>query len=53
METGLKCRECDRKVKQTTHTSDSFKVDYYIVEGRPNTKPIVVCVDCIEENNNG
>lgn len=40
-----KCDKCGRKVKETVHTNDSWKVDYYerSVKDGP---PAVVCADC-------
>lgn len=40
-----KCNICKRDVKETIHTQDTWKVDYYtsVVEGKKET---ITCVDC-------
>ncbi len=46
--TKLVCCECERKVRQTIHTADGYKVDYYIIDATVGKEPVVQCVDCRE-----
>ncbi len=47
--TPYKCKQCDRKVVQTTHTIEGVKVDYYITAWERDKTPVVLCVDCHKE----
>lgn len=42
----MKCHKCKREVKGTVHLADSYRIDYYIVEGVTGKEPILECVDC-------
>ena len=47
--TKLVCCECERKVRQTTHSMDGAKVDYYTIDQTVGKDPVVQCVDCREK----
>ncbi len=47
--TPYKCKQCDRKVRQTIHTIDGATVDYYITAWEKGKEPVVLCVDCHKE----
>lgn len=46
------CSKCGRKVRQTMHTVDGYKVDYY-VDATVGKEPMVLCVECYQEKHHG
>jgi hypothetical protein len=41
------CSKCGREVKETIHTQNEWKVDYF--ESIRDSKVIIVCVDCTKK----
>ncbi len=44
--TDHKCHKCGRVCRQTIHSIDGVKVDYYIIKWEGKDAPIAECVDC-------
>lgn len=43
------CSKCGRKVNETVHTADGYKVDYYIIDWTVGKDPVVLCAECYKE----
>ena len=49
--TNHKCsnEKCGRPVRQTMHSIDGAKVDFYIISWEVGKEPVVLCVECYKE----